>query len=532
MEFAMKKFILTLLCLIGISQVAYGATCLKDYGGDDSCLDNPNPSGDCTTLGYSKSDVTGCLDYIYCPFDPEYKKCVYGTSGVDCAQYGFNSLDKSKWCSKIVECPNDASLTLCATVCYVDQELCEKRHMGASCSSSDNCYAPTGCKVGYCNTGTGCNIVCSETDYPYSDQIENAEMIDECVGYIGTSQGSCTGDVVLRYADYICYDNYCKMESRCQPLCDEEMYPIAGQIENAIMSDDVCLGYLKDSDGNCSGEGINRYADFECEPGYRKNAAKTACVVDTCPYVDKQECLDRNLHSNCDIDTTVDLDECYVPSTCKTGYVTESECSEDASELINVDANGCGICNCPHGKAVMYNGVCTPAYSSCEAAGLITPTATEKTFCGDGIVNILDLNKNILKCYMEHCSYCFPDDTPIPCTPSGASGTFVDLWCNKYQFNDAGQFEWVGKVRYDTYYSALPCTGTVYPPTSGSMNNGGGGGGSLEYCKGEKDIFNMVNTTFTNKFISGQREMLQNAGIYTMDTNRCADLQEYENHNL
>ncbi len=57
---------------------AFALSCLNDYGGTSSCT-NANPAGDCTTLGYSKDNVSGCEHYLYCPFDTAYKRCVkYG----------------------------------------------------------------------------------------------------------------------------------------------------------------------------------------------------------------------------------------------------------------------------------------------------------------------------------------------------------------------------------------------------------------------------------------------------------------------
>ena len=66
----------------------------------------------CEQLGYSKSVDSNCDDYILCPFDTSYKKCITGK--VDCAELGFTQDDKSEWCNKIVTCQTDSSYTLCA----------------------------------------------------------------------------------------------------------------------------------------------------------------------------------------------------------------------------------------------------------------------------------------------------------------------------------------------------------------------------------------------------------------------------------
>ena len=71
----MRNFTLTLVSGLVIAGSANALTCINDYGGTSSCT-NTNPAGDCTTLGYSKSNVTNCEHYLYCPFDTSYKRCL------------------------------------------------------------------------------------------------------------------------------------------------------------------------------------------------------------------------------------------------------------------------------------------------------------------------------------------------------------------------------------------------------------------------------------------------------------------------
>lgn len=106
---------LFLLLLTVYSAPVEALTCVKDYGSTESCLENPNPAGDCSTLGYSTADVDGCEHYLYCPFNTIYKKCVAGGNALNCAELGYTNEDKSEWCSNIITCPNDNSLTACTT---------------------------------------------------------------------------------------------------------------------------------------------------------------------------------------------------------------------------------------------------------------------------------------------------------------------------------------------------------------------------------------------------------------------------------
>ncbi len=66
----------------------------------------------CEQLGYSKTVDSNCEDYILCPFDTSYKKCITGK--IDCTELGFTQENKSGWCGNVITCPTDASYTLCA----------------------------------------------------------------------------------------------------------------------------------------------------------------------------------------------------------------------------------------------------------------------------------------------------------------------------------------------------------------------------------------------------------------------------------
>lgn len=69
---------------------------------------------DCEALGYYVGNDPACGDndanYIKCPYDQNYKKCV----NYDCARIGFTASNKSEWCAEIVKCKHDPNLTLCA----------------------------------------------------------------------------------------------------------------------------------------------------------------------------------------------------------------------------------------------------------------------------------------------------------------------------------------------------------------------------------------------------------------------------------
>jgi len=92
----MMRFAAFLLTFCAITP-AFALHCKNDYAGSAGCAANTTPAGDCTTLGFSKSDVAGCDQYLYCMFDTSYKRCIsksescptgYGKTVADCGTSG------------------------------------------------------------------------------------------------------------------------------------------------------------------------------------------------------------------------------------------------------------------------------------------------------------------------------------------------------------------------------------------------------------------------------------------------------------
>ena len=152
----MKKIFL-FLC-IAYASPALALTCLNDYSGVAGCASNADAAGDCATLGYSTDSVSGCNQYLYCPFNSSYKRCVSNNdnTAVDCTALGFTATDKSAWCSKIVKCKDNTALTLCEKnlTCESNEILingqCVKVY--TSCSAAGY-FAPSECTAGYTCSG-------------------------------------------------------------------------------------------------------------------------------------------------------------------------------------------------------------------------------------------------------------------------------------------------------------------------------------------------------------------------------------------
>lgn len=76
---------------------------------DETCKVLPS----CEALGYAKGYAKECgtdeRNYVLCPYDKEYRKCVNYT----CEGLGFTKDDKADWCAEIIPCKFDSEYTLC-----------------------------------------------------------------------------------------------------------------------------------------------------------------------------------------------------------------------------------------------------------------------------------------------------------------------------------------------------------------------------------------------------------------------------------
>ena len=159
---------------------AFALSCLNDYGGTGSCT-NANPAGDCTTLGYSKDNVSGCEHYLYCPFDTAYKRCVTQTgTTADCSDYPLSS------------CPTGAVCSACGT---------------GSGSNITIRYMVTACQAGYTKSGNTC-VVATCSGYTLSSCPANGSCTS-CLSGTTTKYklNSCNSGYVM--SGNSCVANFC-----------------------------------------------------------------------------------------------------------------------------------------------------------------------------------------------------------------------------------------------------------------------------------------------------------------------------------
>ncbi len=138
------------------------------------------PVPNCEDLGYQQEVECPNGAYVACPFDASYKKCV----NKSCADLGFSTTDKSRWCKTIVPCPTDLAYTLCAEL-----DPCASYNLtfDQSLTYDPHCYH---CTV--CNSGSGDRYKCDvqlQQDYVILDGVCtfdpcNGQMKDDIYDFV------------------------------------------------------------------------------------------------------------------------------------------------------------------------------------------------------------------------------------------------------------------------------------------------------------------------------------------------------------
>ena len=305
----MRKFLF--ICFMVVSMPAYSITCINDYGGDNSCVNNKDTAGDCITLGYSASNVSGCVQYVRCPFNSEYKRCVLTSSGssVDCAKVGFTATDKTSWCApdKIIKCPADESLTLCDGVNLKIFDCAELGFTDADKSSwcIDIVKCPTDDRFSLCNVAGS----------PAEDVTEPDADPETC-------EGVSTGSEWTVYADS-CFEKYKEPHASvetvttpsgstltCQVCCKYyttdalyQDYPNSTFKTGVCLEVDGCKSGFTMVDGKC-------VEDVQTCPEWKMVYDETTNVCE-CIFEDTSECTDKGL--SCSYDSKIG---CLVPVGC------------------------------------------------------------------------------------------------------------------------------------------------------------------------------------------------------------------------
>ncbi len=250
------------------------------------------PVPDCVTLGYQQEVECPNGAYVNCPFDASYKKCV----NQNCADLGFTTTDKTRWCKKIITCPTDLAYTLCDEL---DPCASYNLTLDQSLTYDPHCY---NCTV--CNSGSGNRYKCIEQRQAGYYIIDGACTYNPCDGY--------NIDSATYLANYASEPEvHCqKCQScvtpegptvyKCDNSTPEEGYFVA---QNGTCSKDACFDYRLPERLDV-GDAENCYDCEQCQVtgenaplfgGYWKctvheendyHLVGTECVQDPCPGYD------------------------------------------------------------------------------------------------------------------------------------------------------------------------------------------------------------------------------------------------------
>ncbi len=246
-------------------------------------------SGDCASLGYSTADVPDCENYIYCPFDINYKICAHVApklldscpAGKTCVEKYRVSGDEAA-CSTgykktVTECgtlsngyytlgiaqSTNAACKQCVKNCNSDYELkdgsCSKKtesctygsiyYSDKTCSSSVlSGKTPIGIVVlPKSSTGTGFVISLEEQDKVWaSSSYATTDVSCMSEDWSGDEVGGTTNtSCLVRTGDYPAA-KYCNSYSTAGTTSGKWFLPAAGELQSAMeQKDEINAGLRK-----------------------------------------------------------------------------------------------------------------------------------------------------------------------------------------------------------------------------------------------------------------------------------------------
>ena len=223
----LNKLVLTAaLLILSISAASAALQC----GAKPSCVD----------LGYSKTHISGCTEYIYCPFDTSYKKCVTArTANNRCNNFALNDCPANANCDycatayKIVGCDSGYTLKnntfVCATACTnkisqsaIPADATAVTESCTACDVSTNIITDWKCNTGYTKVGSRCELTydsCEKAGY-LTSQVVNANCQSHTIYLTNGTQKTC-------YDKCLCSGGFFQIGNRCEKLsesCRDEGY--------------------------------------------------------------------------------------------------------------------------------------------------------------------------------------------------------------------------------------------------------------------------------------------------------------------
>ena len=217
-------------------------------------------SSDCAALGYSRSNVDYCAEYIKCPFDPSYKVCLH-----NCSDTYIETAEKVA--ALVVE-NTDADITASQVLADLDGSLTSK--------------------WGYDSLGLVALIKAIEDAFNVeisSDDAARIKTVNDIIHYLGATckeypLSSCpTGaNCASQYAIVSCRSGYTlnAANTACTSSSSGSTTTCAtGEYTTASMAKSNCTpyGYTKNSTTGC----------YKCCTINNASSCTNACTVTSCP---------------------------------------------------------------------------------------------------------------------------------------------------------------------------------------------------------------------------------------------------------
>ena len=418
----MRNFTLTLVSGLVIAGSANALTCINDYGGTSSCT-NANPAGDCTTLGYSKDNVSGCEHYLYCPFDTAYKRCVKEGCGDGFAK-DVSGCGKSGDKGWLLIKTSGSECGLCSAKQCPNPE----RPKNTLSCSSDECLAETGnyfgdtpcavcttlcCKDGYAKVPSDCGTT-GEQGWELdmfalgtSDGCKKCKARSCPTGYSPENTGgtslACFPNHVMLYNGYSgnnrcykcqkCPTGYATQDSHC-----EDGYAVNKSIHHSTYA------------------GCYKCEMKPCSTGYAKTAADCGSTGATGWTLGSTT---DPMNAQCKL---------CVANTCD-GYSASKQSVNDCTSIGHPE--GWNFSSCTSGDGI--KGKCTA--KTCEDHGLKSakPSVYKQVnkYLGDSLRTCYqagscgEINKELACALVPNCA-CAGKETIYP--PAGYEGKCSDNW--------------------------------------------------------------------------------------------------------
>ena len=258
-----KSFSYSLAAVLLSSTSAFALTCLNDYSGTSGCARNQTPAGDCSTLGYSKANVDGCVKYLYCPFDTSYKRCIT-QKAMDCSDYPLTKCPDNGFCS---EC-NDGSTTKykldrcdnCFSQISVNGGMCSRNYQYDKCPTDAGAATCSECTY---SGKTVYNILTCKPGYTLNSVVSNSRtcVANKCDGYTliqcpaNGNCSSCQAGSTIKWKLDSCKEGYYKSGNSCLPnTC-------SGFTLSTCPTNGIC--------SECVSGSTTKYKLDSCEDGYK-----------------------------------------------------------------------------------------------------------------------------------------------------------------------------------------------------------------------------------------------------------------------